>query len=361
VLAGGRCEYRGCNEILWRDSITMGKMNKAYIAHVVADRPYGPRGDVVRSDQLKDDLRNLMLLCDQCHRRIDKEQLQEHPEEVLLKMKREHEDRIELATALRPEDRTHVLLYGSNIGAITSPLTERGCEEALQKARRLRTTPNPISLSWRGRKTEDHEDGYWRTEVEELQRQFAAFTASARLSDVNHFSVFAHAPQPLLIKLGALLTDQFPTDVYQLHREPKSTWVWQEDDDGLIYKLHIPATIAGPPVLKLALSGTINDERVTEVAPRGATIWTVTRDNPHNDHLRSLTQLSLLRKIMRTAMDKIKAAHGEDETLHVFPAMPVSAAVEFGRIRMPKADLSMLIYDQNRLTGGFTPSITITQ
>jgi hypothetical protein len=339
----------------------MSLMNKSYIAHIVADKPVGPRGDEVRSDQLKDDLRNLMLLCDQCHRRIDIEQVQEHPEETLLRMKREHEERIELATALRPEDRTHMLLFGSNIGSTTSPLTERSCEEALQNARRLRTTPNPIVLSWRGRKTEDHEEGYWRAEVEELQRQFAAFTATARMSDVNHFSVFALAPQPLLIKLGALLTDQFPADVYQLHREPRATWAWQEDDDGHVYTLNVPRTITGPPVLKLALSATINDDRITEVAPSNATVWSITRNSPHNDHLRSRSQLSLLRKVMRSAMDQIKAVHGEHETLHVFPAMPVSAAVEFGRIRMPKADLPMIIYDQNHFTGGFAPTITISQ
>jgi len=44
--------------------------------------------------------------------------------------------------------------------------------------------------------------------------------------------------------------------------------------------------------------------------------------------------------------------------LHVFPAMPLALAVEFGRIRMPKADLPLCIYDQ---TGemGFQPALNI--
>jgi hypothetical protein len=39
--------------------------------------------------------------------------------------------------------------------------------------------------------------------------------------------------------------------------------------------------------------------------------------------------------------------------------MPAALAVEFGRIRMPKADLPLLIYDENRETGGFKPALTI--
>jgi hypothetical protein len=43
--AGGRCEYDGCNEPLWLDSVTKFEFNAAYIAHIVADKPSGPRGD----------------------------------------------------------------------------------------------------------------------------------------------------------------------------------------------------------------------------------------------------------------------------------------------------------------------------
>jgi hypothetical protein len=38
--------------------------------------------------------------------------------------------------------------------------------------------------------------------------------------------------------------------------------------------------------------------------------------------------------------------------------MPASLAVETGRIWMPKADLEMLIYDQNR-EKGFVPTLSI--
>ena len=63
---------------------------------------------------------------------------------------------------------------------------------------------------------------------------------------------------------------------------------------------------------------------------------------------------------MRIAFDRIKAKHGQDAKLHIFPAMPVSAAIELGRVWMPKADLPMIIYDQNWKREGFFKTITIT-
>ena len=71
--AGGRCQYRGCNKPLWKDPLTQREFNNAYLAHIVADTPGGPRGDQVLSPQLAAELSNVMLLCDSHHRLIDLE------------------------------------------------------------------------------------------------------------------------------------------------------------------------------------------------------------------------------------------------------------------------------------------------
>lgn len=82
---------RGCNKPLQRTDLTLGKMNTAYIAHIVADSPDGPRGDEHRSELLAKDFNNLMLLCDTHHRLIDREDIEGHPEDRLLKIKEEQE------------------------------------------------------------------------------------------------------------------------------------------------------------------------------------------------------------------------------------------------------------------------------
>lgn len=45
-------------------------------------------------------------------------------------------------------------------------------------------------------------------------------------------------------------------------------------------------------------------------------------------------------------LDEIKNKHGMDVHLSVFSAVPVSCAVEFGRVWQPKAHPSFDIYDQ---------------
>ena len=83
LRAGGRCEYPGCNQPLWRDSLTLHEMNRAYLAHIVGDRPDGPRGDRADSERLRADASNIMLLCDVHHRLIDSVAVESHPVELL--------------------------------------------------------------------------------------------------------------------------------------------------------------------------------------------------------------------------------------------------------------------------------------
>jgi len=45
--------------------------------------------------------------------------------------------------------------------------------------------------------------------------------------------------------------------------------------------------------------------------------------------------------------------------VHLFPVMPTSLNVRLGMDYMPKTDLPILIYDQDKDNGGFFPTITI--
>ncbi len=85
----------------------------------------------------------------------------------------------------------------------------------------------------------------------------------------------------------------------------------------------------------------------------------MTIDTPDNDFLQTKEQLSQFRKKFRGLLNEIKATHGEEVQINIFPAVPVSVAVEIGRVWMPKADLSMIIYDQNNKERKFIKTLTI--
>lgn len=111
--------------------------------------------------------------------------------------------------------------------------------------------------------------------------------------------------------------------------------------------------------LVLGLSATISKERIDAVLGHDVSVWSLTATSPHNDIMRNAGDLSCFRQELRRLFDRIKSVHGEGATINVFPALPVSAAVELGRVWMPKADLPMIVFDQNRRVGGFASALQI--
>lgn len=348
--AGGRCEY--CNNPLWLDPLLKSEFNTGYIAHIIADKADGPRGDPVLSPKLRCAPSNLMLLCDTCHKRIDVWEVEAHSVERLRLMKREHESRIETLTGITPEKQAHMLLYGANIGAHSVQVNWNLCAQAMIPDW-YPAEPHALEMSLKNSAYQDHEKDYWEIELENLRRQFDR-VLRPRLHDgtVKHLAVFALAPQPLLIELGHLLSDVCAADVYQLHREPP-TWAWQPAPSSFGYRVIEPAGCGEHVALNLSLSASIDPSRITKVLGTDVAIWTVTIDNPNNDFIKSREQVSQFRREFRGVLNHIKAIHGEETLLHLFPATPVSIAVEIGRVWMPKADLPIRVYEQNRTLGGF--------
>ena len=359
--AGGRCQYEGCNHPLYRDDVTQAEFNQAYIAHIIADKPSGPRGDPVLSEKLKNDLGNLMLLCDAHHRLVDIADVEGHPVERLRQMKEEHEKRMELLTSISPDRQSHIVLYGARIGEHDAPLTFQKAAAALIPDRSP-ASPRPIELSLNNRSIGDAEEHYWEMESEHLRRQFRIEVKSRlRADDIRHLSVFGLAPIPLLIELGRLLSDIPAADVFQLHREPPD-WVWQKGPNSFEYAVRFEGDQKSQTVaLILGLSADIVLDRVRPIVGDNAACWTITHGNPGNDFLESREQLRQFRETLRSVFNAIKKQHGEEAQLHLFPAVPVACAIEIGRVWMPKADLPIEVYDQNRTTGGFSPALRISK
>ena len=360
VHAGGRCEYSGCNESLWRDELTMAQMNRAYVAHIISDSPGGPRGQPVLSEKLSKDIGNLMLLCDAHHRLIDKEDVAGHPVALLTEMKQKHERRIEFLTSLGEDKKSLVVMYGANIGDHHAPLRFERAVEAMLPTR-YPAESRAIELGLKNSSYTDAQEDYWRMEVSHLRHLFAQ-RVGARLAngDAPHLSVLAIAPQPLLMELGRLLSDIPAAEVFQLHREPQ-TWKWQGHPQEFSYVVRAPSTRHKCVAVNLSLSATISESRITSVLGTEASIWTLTIREPNNDFLKSRKQLGMFRECWRKLLNRIRAEHGEDACIHLFPAVPVAIAVEIGRMWMPKADLPMRVYDQNRKRNGFAYALDIKQ
>jgi hypothetical protein len=331
--------------------------NFGFVAHIVADKPTGPRGDPIRSPLLEDDVSNLMLMCYPHHKLIDRDELTNYPDQRLLDMKAAHEERIRILTDVMQDRLSHVLRYGAKIGEHDSPVAFSRVRLAMLPERYPSEGPS-MGIGITGNTATDREDSFWSIEPDNLERQFQKIIAERIVArEIEHLSVFALGPMPLLVELGRLLGDITPADVYQLHREPAG-WRWGKDGPRISFLRSKPTEIKNVVALKLAISATISDDRISAVLGSDVSIWSLTAQNPHNDIMRYPEDLAEYRKLLRALFDEIKAAHGEDAIINVFPAIPVSCAVETGRVRMPKADLPLIIYDQ--VPGsGFVSRLTI--
>lgn len=356
-ISGGRCQFRGCNKILYTDILTKRNFNQSYIAHIVADSPGGPRGCAVRSPLLADDIKNLMLLCDTHHRLIDKDDIPGNPEFLLIEMKNEHENRINNACNISSDQQSFIVTYNANIGQHTPNLHFTIVSQAL-RPKYYPAESRAIDLGIVNALNKDSDPEFWNKELFVLKQKFDRLLFPLLNSgEIKHVSLFGFAPIPLLIYLGTLLNDITSVDVRQKIRNP-DTWSFEGDEETFYH--FVSDEQKSNVVLKIELSDNILTERITSVLGEDTSIYSIRIDNPDNDFVKSRKQIVDFGVKMKEAFREIKRIHGQDVILNIFPAMPISLAVQLGRVWMPKADLSMKIYDQNYALGGFVEAIEIS-
>jgi len=357
----GRCQFQGCNQLVYKSPVTQERVNLAEKAHIYSFSKDGPRGwgPFATNKKALNDLSNLLLVCHHCHATIDQDRSGiRFPAKLLIDWKRQHEARVRIVTEINPNKKSHVILYGGKIGEEASPLQPDLALEAMFPDW-YPAEEEPLSLSM-SCEHEDNTEQFWQTEAAHLRAIFEQqVRPRIKAAKPNHFSVFARANQPLLILLGALVTDKVPAEVYQLRREPPS-WQWKNAPEGLSFQVKPPAEQSQrPPALIISLSAKINHDRVTAVLGADTAIWEFTIDDCHNDFLQCRPQLSSFREAVRKLMVAITEVHGQATPLSIFPAMPVACAVELGRVRMPKADMPWIIFDQNNKLKRFMKALEI--
>ena len=351
--AAGRCQFPNCNKRLDQDLISGNlSANRAYVAHIVAAAPNGVRGDPMNSTRYADDPDNLMLLCDVHHREVDDPKKEDiYTVDVLRNMKRRHEERIDRLLSIRSAKSSTILQVSSPIGDNETAVVFDDCAEAVAAQNALANN-RPIEFKLRGMRHKDSDPDYYMTEIGKLRQRFDS-DIRWRFEDgsIEHLSVFALAPIPILVELGRLISDISDATIFMRHREPEPRWMWPNDGQRLQFDLGKPETRHRKVALKLSVSAAISDQRVVAAMDPDISIWEIRSGVLGTSVLRNHSDLSQFRVLAGRALDLIKEQHGEEVELSIFPAVPPAIAVEFGRIWQPKAHPSFAIYDQTAKDG----------
>lgn len=250
--------------------------------------------------------------------------------------------------------RTVIVKFSSPIkGNIVSILLSEVIKAVVKEKRPIKKKTISISINSNFPETDDR---HWIDLSKQLKNKFDdEIRDICSNSPSLHLSVFTLAPMPLIILLGSLFGDKINADVFQKTREP-STWCWQNNEKINDYNYSINNLSDGKNIaLILSLTDDVSEKRITDViAPN--VIYKIKATINSVNCITSKQDLKVFWLKYQQVCNVILNNYGSDCTIHLFPVLPVSAAFEVGRRRMPGVYPKMIIYNENN---GFKPTITI--
>lgn len=359
TVAGGRCEFRGCNEYLFEHHVTLTMGNFAQYAHIVAFKPDGPRGrDGIRPAEIHA-ITNLMFLCPRCHTEIDRHP-KTHPRTELEAMKAEHEARIRMLTGIAPKAKTLV---------VTLEVPPRGSPPLIDPFAFSRAIypryPHAIPPVEIGLNVLKDVAGpaLYGTACQVIDSKIAEIYAQgAPVHSIRHLSLFALAPIPLLVYLGGRLSNEMEVDFYQRHRDTQD-WVWKADGEPAHYELRKLRDGSDPTVvgLVLSLSGPVDMDRLPKIIRESGTIYEISLKGriPGTDFLRQRADLERFAATYRRFLSTVERDHRGANELHLFPAVPAPIAVVCGFERQPDVHPEFVIYNNDGPGDGFVRAVVL--
>ena len=354
-LCGGKCEFRGCEKSIVQDMLTGEKSNFSNYAHIIASSVNGPRGNKVLSTQLSNDENNIMVLCRDHHKEID-----DFPEKftvnILRDMKKEHENYIKDLMKIKKESTVIGIKYTFNISDRVPKINDDDVRTCAFK-QNYYCKGDIINLS-DSKADERNDSRIYELEKENIKRNFLQMVKPQfKKENVQKIFLCAIAPQPLLIYLGTLFSDISNVDVQQLQREPVQEWYLGDNEDKKFnINVIVPEKKNEKVALNISITADIDEDRIRAVVGKECDIIKIESTIHGNDIIKNKSQLETYNKRIRHTFETIKDVYGRDCEINVFPAMPVSIAVETGRCWMKKAHPRLTIYDEKN---GFKKALEI--
>jgi hypothetical protein len=296
---------------------------------------------------LAKDVSNLMLVCGTCHKTIDT-RADDYSVELLREMKAVHEERIQRIYDIKETKESIPVLLRHPIKRVHVPqFLPVDVDAAIMANSNFVHMPSPrkVGLDYRDRMSQERDPGYWSALVSEMRESYQAQMHHARQSGaVEHLSICAFAPMPLNMQLGAFVGNKIEATAYQWDRAHES---WKFPAVRQFQAPHIDFEDVPPAegrelAVKLCLSGEISASAVADTVPGLPTVR-FGIINPHPLFVESLDDI----RHFRTRFGEFMAAirNRGYRRIHVFPAMPLALAVEFGRQLLPKADPAIDVWD----------------
>lgn len=356
--AAGMCEMPGCFDDLTSHHLTHVTGNFGQQSHIYAFSKNGARGAVRGRPHDPHTVENLILLCAKCHKQVD-DAPADFPVEALRAFKDAHEARVQHVTRLDDSHRTAVLQLKSRIGNDPVEIPIGDLARALAPRYPKDRKGYVIDIS----SFDDRGPGFMEAAAEKISLDVARFYAPGMDADVvRHVSVFALAPMPLLVQLGAQLSNKIETDFFQRHRDGGG-WAWKSDGPDIKYVSRLLKEGSDPTktALVLSLSGAIDTSRVPAMRDATFAVREITLDGcaAGLGFLRRRQDLDAFADHYRACLAQIVSTQPAATELHLFPAVPAPVAIRCGFDVLKKVQPDLIVWDDDKAAGGWVRKLEV--
>ncbi len=379
-LAGWRCQFAGCGRDLKRHGATGGRGRFSYFAHIVAASPGGPRGDTVLSKLLASELSNFMLLCDECHRLIDKVNPAKYTVEVLRKMREDNIAEVQRLLDSLQHKPAEVIAIVGNIAGQPAQFGMDDAQEAMWGAGLRSTEAKPTRYFYPGGQNHDvHSPAYWGSLFQQMKSDLPALqtllngtrTGAAR----PRLAIFPMHSTSVLLLAGRVLGDTAATHLFQPHRNKVglgTRWAWHAAgalptpplDKFRVEELHAHVQGQDEAILVVALTSDIDAARMPPSCASDGKLMlpTLCIVGPtfDKDCMQQPEDLQLVGLAVDAAMRKLQDEWSVRK-VHLFVSAPASAVVAVGQKMQARHHADYICHEAVAGPGSaYKPTIEIT-
>jgi hypothetical protein len=367
--AAGCCMYQGCGHFVGETSLTTLSARHGYLAHIIGSAPDGPRGSLANSYQNSDDPENVMLMCDEHHRLIDRIDPDAHEIPILQKMRAKHVTTVKQLRESIKYQKTNILEIIGDIAGVSTNVSSRQLREAI-----LQRSLNPSDIresffkdSYRDRR--NHPD-FWEQYLDHIGEDLILLKkqlkSSGRLSDGSSpLSVFCIHWMPIALLAGRIIGEA--REIYEYHFN-RSDWLFRDTthapniSECIFTKVFVPEE-QQECVLTLEITAHLTNDHFPEPLLKKISTgeyghYRIHATTPDKNWPESPKYIEFFRTVAGDALKHLQDV-ARIKTIHLIIIAPSCVALAFGRLLQPGHHSNVVVYDS--IPGkSYYPAFTLT-
>lgn len=364
--AGGCCMFKGCGHDLSNVPLYNKGARIAYLAHIIASDPDGPRGTIAESHLLSNHPENIMLMCDAHHRLIDSFEPETYKAPRLQEMRREHTSMVRKYRDAMRFPVAQVMTLFADLGNIPTHFPDSEFMEALLAEQFSMHPEVKRHLTYQGRDDRTPPD-FWGNYLREMELSIRAMVQDlGRSTSADVLAVFPVHHTPTLVLAGRITGEARRVRVFQPSRARKS-WLWDSNaaahPAGTFKIFGLTDTQADEVLLTVELTAHMDKnalpDGLAKAVDDGNMPWIrLTTDAPHGECIQRREDLEQVVNAARISInsiqDKMRA-----KRVHLIVMSPASATFSIGQLMQAGHHAAFTLYDRANWQQPFREAFTI--